>query len=167
MFPKHAPLSIHAFIWVHFGHSGKIHSIHPSCVRTHFFSKICLCSEWWNFGKFIFQKRVGFYLTRTFIFIIFFLFLSISFSQSLQEKIRDSLQIGYSWHLWLHVMENKVCNWKYTTPTFFSISYKISQSKYNNAWQITESNNDIFSLDITTNSNNVEHMKALMLNTWK
>ena len=60
-------------------------------------------------GKFIFfQKRVGFLVEIFFTFIIIFLFFfSISFIQSLQEKIRDS---GYSWYPRLHVMENKVCN---------------------------------------------------------
>ena len=101
------------------------------CTHT-FFLKNLLVFWMVKFWLVHFSKACWILVDQNF-YLYHFLFLSISFGQSLQEKIRDSLQIGYSWHPWLHVMENKVCNWKYTRPTFFSVSCKISRSKYDNA----------------------------------
>ena len=74
MFPKYVLLSICAFIRVHFWRPGKIHSVHPSGVHTHF-SKTSY--DQWIFLKeklevISFQKHVGF-PARQLIFFFFFL----------------------------------------------------------------------------------------------
>jgi len=160
VFPKRAPLLIHAFIRVHFGHSEKIHSIHPLGAYTFFFLKNLLVFWVVKFWQVHFSKACWLLVDQIFYLYHYFLLLSISFSQLLQEKIRDSLQIEYNWYPWLHVMENKVCNWKYQGLHFFGVSYKTLRIKYDNARQITESGNNIFILDITSNSNNVKQSKA-------
>jgi len=76
VFPKYVLLSIHAFIRVHFGHSGKFHSTHPSGVYT-FFQKLVMISKK-NFkrkaGSYPFSKACWlFSYTTYFPFSLFFL----------------------------------------------------------------------------------------------
>ena len=85
MFPKYVLLSICAFILVHFGYSGKFHSIHPSAVHT-FFQKLAMISEFFfkeELEVISFRKHVGFSAKQLiFLFSLFFSFfyLFISFS---------------------------------------------------------------------------------------
>ena len=77
MFPKDAPLSIHAHILVHLGIREKFHGIHPLGVHTFFF-KIHLCSDRWIFPKknwqlFLFKSMLAFlFLLVILLFLLWF-----------------------------------------------------------------------------------------------
>ena len=82
MFPKYVLLSICAFIRVHFGYSGKFHSIHPSGVHT-FFQQQAMISEFFfkeELEVTSFRKHVGFSARQL---IILFFFLSFFLTCSL------------------------------------------------------------------------------------
>ena len=81
MFPKYVLLSICAFIRVHFGYSGKFHSIHPLGVHT-FFSTTGYDQQIFFFKEELevisFRKHVGFSARQLIFLFPLFFFLTYS-----------------------------------------------------------------------------------------
>ena len=76
MFPKHALLSIYAFVRVHFGCSKNSTAFTLQVVDT-FFSQKPLCFDWWLFPKkswslFLFESVLAFLVNQFYFLFCFF-----------------------------------------------------------------------------------------------
>ena len=123
-------------------------------VYTHFSQKSARVLNGEILASSFLEKRVGFLVDQNFYLYHFFVdfFYSIA-SRKDQRQSANRVQLVSATTCY----GKQGVQLKVHKTYIFIVSYKTSQRKYDNARRITESDNGVFSLDIATDSNNVNN----------